>query len=337
MMNFERSALALVGVLTAGLFTVSLIDPASRETAAPQAVIKAQAADSGVYRLVASVKDGLTPLKIDFTLPVTKDLDVVPEADQVLVHLSYDLDSVVKGESQVPRLFLASLPPALTKIRETKERKSAFLKTVLPLVLQVNEEILANRKRLWDLRYRQSLGQRIGPADRLWLIVMAERYGLARDDLDGLIERVDVIVPSLALAQAATESGWGTSRFVREGNAMFGEWTFSKSTQGLIPLSRDAGRTHKIRAFDSLIDSVRSYAWNLNTHRAYEEFRKIRQSLRANGAPLDGMVLAGGLLKYSERGAEYVDVIRSMISANDLRRLDDVRLLEEDAAPRPII
>jgi Bax protein len=332
----------MIGVLTTGLFMAVLMNPVSGETVAPKAVIKSEAIDSGAYRMVASFKAGLAPLKIDFSLPMTKDLeglDVAPEAGpaQVLAQLSYDLESITDGRGRVPRLFLASLPPALAEIRETKKRKNAFFKTVLPLILQVNEDILADRKRLWDLRYRKSLGQRIGAADRLWLIVMAERYNVERGDLDGLLKRVDVIVPSMALAQAATESGWGTSRFVREGNAMFGEWTFSKTTQGLAPLSRDEGKTHRVRIFDSLIDSVRSYAGNLNTHRAYVQFRDIRHSLRARGAPLDGMILAGGLIKYSERGAEYVDMIRSMISANDLRRLDDARLLEEGAGPRPII
>ena len=243
----------------------------------------------------------------------------------VFDRLDYDWDAVAKGSGAVPRIFLARLPKDMKSIREVKTRKALFFRAVLPLVLQVNEEILNQRRRLWRLRAEQKMGRRLDAIDRLWLIVMAERYGVKRGDIDGLLHRVDVISPSLALAQAAEESGWGTSRFVREGNAIFGQWTFS-STRGLTPRRRDDGKKHAVKAFDSLLDSARAYAFNLNTHRAYREYRQLRTQLRRDGAPVDGHALAGTLKRYSQRGEKYVDTIRALIAINKLRPLDDARL-----------
>jgi Bax protein len=250
--------------------------------------------------------------------------------------LGYDLDRVRAGNAAVPRLFLASLPGDIRNIRETRVRKSLFFKSVLPLVLQANEEILRDRRRLWSIHFQQSLDRKLGPADRLWLMVMAERYNVKRGDLDALLKRVDIIPPSLALAQAAEESGWGTSRFVREGNAVFGQWTFSDSGN-LVPARRDDGKLHRIRVFSSLLDSVRAYARNLNTHSAYRGFRRQRHDLRLKGAPLDGLLLVNNLKSYSQRGDKYVETIRTLIETNNLHRLDDARLRDAKSGPRSLI
>jgi Bax protein len=142
-----------------------------------------------------------------------------------------------------------------------------------------------------------------------------------------LISRVDVIPPALALAQAAEESGWGTSRFAKEGNAIFGQWTFALRS-GLTPLKRDQGKKHQVKVFDSLIDSVRAYTVNLNSHRAYKGFRNTRQDLRRAGVPLDSQALVGKLHKYSERGQAYVSALRELINFNDLSPLDGARLYD---------
>lgn len=239
--------------------------------------------------------------------------------------MGYDLDRVRAGEAEVPRLFLASLPGDLNEIQKPQVRKSLFFQTVLPLVLQANEEILRDRRRLWNIHYQQSLGQKPGPADRLWLKVVAERYGVKKSGIEALLNRVDIVPPSLALAQAAEESGWGTSRFVRDGNAVFGQWTFSE-TGSLVPGKRDNGKSHKIKTFSSLLDSVRSYIHNLNTHAAYRQMRRVRQGLRLMGAPLEGLLLAESLKSYSQRGDEYVETIKVLIKTNNLHRLDDARL-----------
>jgi Bax protein len=165
----------------------------------------------------------------------------------------------------------------------------------------------------------------IAAKDRLWLAVMADRYRTKRGDIFMLLDRVDVVPPSMALAQAAEESGWGTSRFAREGNAIFGQWTFSEIGD-LVPHKRDAGKKHRIRSFSSLLNSVRAYVYNLNGHLAYREFRSLRAQMRAGGKTLEGVVLIGKLLGYSQKGQKYVDVIREIIRFNKLQQLDGARL-----------
>ncbi len=268
-----------------------------------------------------------------FKAHLLKSQDSLPETFN---KLGYDLNRVGAGEAEVPRLFLARLPGSLGKIREAPVRKSIFFKTVLPLVLQANEEILGDRRRLWNIHYQRSLGQKTGPADRLWLVMMKERYGVKKGGIETLLKRVDVIPPSLALAQAAEESGWGTSRFVIEGNAVFGQWTFS-DTRSLVPGKRDNDKRHKIKTFPRLIDSVRAYIRNLNTHAAYRKMRQVRHSLRMMGAPLEGLMLAETIKHYSQRGEKYVDTIKNLIESNKLHRLDDARLREASLAPRSFI
>jgi Bax protein len=140
-----------------------------------------------------------------------------------------------------------------------------------------------------------------------------------------MIRRADIIPPSLALAQAAEESGWGTSRFALEGNALFGQWTFAVKG-ALVPKNRDAGKAHRVRAFTSLLDAVRAYVRNLNTHKAYRHFRRERQALRQADRQLAGTVLARTLSSYSERGNKYVRTIQSIITGNQLQNLDKARL-----------
>ena len=347
--TFERSALIAVVGLVAGLVVAVFVSPLERSTAVPKASLRLavsqripapvvpktaapvaktvkttpqKAAASGIDTLtgVVSVRAVIRPRK----LPPLKTVEALSVTFE---QLGYDLERVRAGEAGVPRLFLASLPGDLKDIRESRVRKTLFFKTVLPLVLQVNEEILRDRRRLWKLHFRLSLDQKLGPGDRLWLMVISERYGVKRGDVASLLKRVDIIPPSLALAQAAEESGWGTSRFVREGNAVFGQWTFSKAGN-LVPSRRDADKRHNIKAFSSLLDSVRAYARNLNTHGAYRQLRRARYGLRLRGAPLDGLLLVDNLKSYSQRGQEYVGTIRTLIESNKLRRLDDARLRE---------
>lgn len=229
------------------------------------------------------------------------------------------------GTSGVPRLILASLPHDLAEVPETAERKTIFFRAVLPLVLRVNEEILAERRKLLDIRARLRAHHHVAQAERAWLQAMAERYETTPGDIDQLVKRVDVVPPSLALAQAAEESGWGSSRFVREGNALFGQWVMVDEGHQ-IPLTRDEGRTHRVARFASLLDSVRAYARNLNSHRAYREFRDARAAARAEGHAASGFDLAQHLGRYSQRGAAYIHRIRGLIVVNGLRDLDDAKL-----------
>lgn len=246
--------------------------------------------------------------------------------DTTFERLGYDLERVSRGEDRVPRLFMASLPEDLKGVPETASRKAIFFRTVLPLILRANEEILEDRHRLWRLVSEKRLGRKLKAEDRLWLRALTERYGVSAGDFGTLLARVDVIPPSLALAQSAEESGWGTSRFARQGNAIFGQWTFKKE-KGLVPLAREQGKTHRVKAFDRLIDSVRAYMLNLNSHKAYKGLRRERAAMRRSGRTVDGYILAGHLTKYSQRGQAYVTGIRGLISHNRLRRLDEARLI----------
>jgi len=336
---FERCALGSVFALVGTLLIAVLLSPPAPQTASPKAVLEFPVVTTDLTgrpskkfvpvkaRGSETLLDG-GDVRASDAGHVAPSVNAAAVLDRTFAQMGYDLETIAVGKAEVPRVFLASMPGDIGKMRESAKRKGLFFKTVLPLVLQVNEEITRDRKRLGDLIDAKKRGQKIGPVDRLWLIVMAERYKTKRGDLNALIKRADLIPPSLALAQAAEESGWGTSRFVREGNAMFGQWTWSSSPNAIVPKNRDEGKSHKVRAFDSLLQSVRAYARNLNTHRAYRHLRAQRHELRTSGVALDGMKLAEKLTGYSERGEEYVTTLRSIIVANKLRRLDGARLIK---------
>ena len=367
--RFEHGALLAVAGLVTGLVSVVVKNPLENRTSAPKATLRIAVSAPVSAPVYVPIPAEISPQEIDApTTPkhalkaVTKRLrkagidtligffsvdgedrqhrlqrlKTTGVLSKTFKQLGYDLERVRSGEASVPRLFLASLPSDIKNIREARVRKSIFFQSLLPLVLQANEEILRDRRRLWKLHFQQSLDQKIGPADRLWLMVMSERYGVKKNFIEKLLKCVDIIPPSMALAQAAEESGWGTSRFVREGNAVFGQWTFS-SAGNLVPANRDKDKKHKIRAFPNLLDSVRAYAHNLNTHAAYRQMRKVRSNLRLKGAPLDGLVLVENLKSYSQRGQKYVEGIRALIKGNNLHRFDDARLRDGGTIPRPLI
>ncbi|MDD9990405.1 MAG: glucosaminidase domain-containing protein [Rhodospirillales bacterium] len=233
----------------------------------------------------------------------------------------YDLDQVRAARSPVPRLLLEALPRDLSNMPSVREKKRLFFQTVLPIVLQVNEEIVTARWRLERLAGKLMRADALPPADREWLAAMADLYGTDPFDVQELLNRMDVVPPSLALAQAAEESGWGTSRFARQGNALFGQYTYSTKA-GMLPERRDADRRHRVRSHDNLLAGARAYVHNLNSHWAYEDFRRRRAQLRRSGAQLDGHVLAGELHSYSERRGAYVKSIRRIIRQNRLGDFD---------------
>lgn len=240
--------------------------------------------------------------------------------------VDYRLDAVRKGDQPVPRIIVEKLPADLHRLESLSQRKRVFIKLILPLVLYVNEQILSERGRLVELREDVDRFGRIpDPRDRAWLARMGERYGLDTLDIDALLRRIDMIPPSLAVAQAAEESGWGSSRFAREGNAVFGQYTYV-SGSGLVPLQRDKDRSHEVRSFSRLLDSVGAYMFNLNYHRAYGKFRRTREHQRKSRGRIDGYALAGTLERYSERGGAYVKTIRAIIKSGGLRALDRARL-----------
>ena len=133
--------------------------------------------------------------------------------------------------------------------------------------------------------------------------------------------KVDVVPISLALAQAAIESGWGTSRYLREGNAIFGQYTFDKN-KGMVPSQRDKGKEFLVRKFSNLSDATRSYIKNLNTHPAYDKFRQERRNMRMSGELLSGKQLANYLTSYSERRGEYIKDLKKLIESNNFMKFD---------------
>jgi Bax protein len=248
--------------------------------------------------------------------------------------VDYRLQPVRDGIQQVPRIVIEQMPEDLHSLKPALQRKRVFIKLLLPLVLFVNERIWADRGRLIELREDiRRFGVIPDPSDRRWLRRMCKQYGLDVVNVDALLRHIDVIPPSLAIAQAAEETGWGTSRFVREGNAVFGQRTFEDDT-GLVPKRREEGETYQVRAFGRLLDSVAAYMFNLNSHHAYAAFRRARDHQRKTLGDLDGHTLAGTLERYSERRKAYVEAIREIIKTGGLRALDRARLGDGNLAAR---
>jgi Bax protein len=242
----------------------------------------------------------------------------------------FSLSPIRRGHEPVPRLLLAELPHDYAKVKQVELRKRLFFKTMLPLVLRVNEEIVTARRRLVGLMAILEAGHDLKPADRVWLDNLAERYKTNSGEFATLLRRVDAVSPALAIAQAVEESGWGRSRFARKGNALFGQRVWSTG-EGLVPNAREDGETFEVRAFEGLIDSVRAYALNLNRHPAYADFRATRAVQRATEVSLDPYSLADTLVVYSERREHYVETLKSIIRSNRLEQFEVARL-----APRPV-
>lgn len=263
------------------------------------------------------------------SLPAAERASAAPPTAAALstrfASLEYDLAAVRETARHVPRFYLDSLPRDLARMSSVQARKTLFIKIVLPVVLRVNEELEAARRRVEWLLDRLARPGAIAPSDRRWLEEIAERCDIDPFDREALMSRLDVVPPSLAIAQAAEETGWGTSRFAREGNALFGMYTY-RAALGMLPKRRDAHRRHRVRSFPSLLEAGSAYARNLNCHPAYAEFRQARAALRADGTPMSGYALAGELTRYSERGTAYIRTIRRIIRQNSLDDFDRARL-----------
>ena len=213
------------------------------------------------------------------------------------------------------------LPEELKNIESTKKRKDLFIKIVLPLILSENNRILRDRDILFKVLNKNNNTK----SERQWLDKKFKQYGVVNKDVTTLKIRMDIIPVSLALAQAAKESGWGTSRFAIEGNALFGQWTYSG--EGITPAAADKGDKHKVMAFSVLKSSVRAYQRNLNTHKSYKAFRKERATQRDNEENLDSTLLANYLHSYAETGEEYVKILKQIINQNNLKDFDKAKIL----------
>ncbi len=239
---------------------------------------------------------------------------------QLYEDTDYRLEDIRKNKLVKP-VALDSFPREIKKIENTKKRKDFFIQIVLPLILQENNNIRLDRKRLFSIINKSNNTV----IEKKWLVKKYKQYGVTSRDLSTLKIRMDEVPVSLALAQAAKETGWGTSRFAQEGNALFGQWTWSG--EGLKPKEADENEGHKVMKFNVLQASVRAYQRNLNTHSTYKEFRLARAKLRDDGLPLDSIILSEYLNEYAETGEQYVETLKKIIKQNDLKDFDNARLL----------
>lgn len=276
---------------------------------------------------LVSCKDSVAPV---YPGPVVKVLNntVVGELEAEYHRRSYQLDKLENG---VPPLILQTLPKDLQQLSPQNDKKRFFLKSILPMILLANEEIRQEREQVKDFKRLLDQGQPLEDHQLQILSTLAARYEVknaSKDPsaiVDALLIRVDIIPPELAMAQAANESAWGTSRFSQLANNLFGEWTFSPGT-GLVPMDRPEGATYEVRRFESIYASIRSYLRNLNTHTAYSELRQLRAEARAAAQPLSGIKLAEGLFRYSIRGEDYVRDLQLLIRQNRLNRFSSASL-----------
>ncbi|WP_308909529.1 glucosaminidase domain-containing protein [Pseudokordiimonas caeni] len=254
------------------------------------------------------------------------------DPEEVIEHVYAVLSTDLTAEGDIPRAFASRLPENIAEIELVEERKRMFTAAILPLVLRANEIIESDRNRILAIKARFDSRGDVRSYDEKWLRTVARTFRVPIGEkleprvFKDLLLRVDVIPPSLALAQAAMESGWGTSHFALQGNALFGEWVWGDDANGIIPRARAEGRNHKVKSFNELLDSVKSYMINLNRHASYRSLRLRRAALREQAEPLTGPALAPALADYSERGQDYVNDIMGIITYNGLEDLDSVRL-----------
>ncbi len=240
---------------------------------------------------------------------------------ELLKDTNYDLDEIRKSKMVKP-VKLSLLPQEINKIESTKEKKKLFLSIILPLILEENNRIKLDRIKLFSILNKNNNSK----SEIRWLNSKFKQYGVVKKDLSTLKIRMDEIPVSLALAQAAKETGWGTSRFAIEGNALFGQWTYSG--EGIKPAGADdSDGSHKVMKFKVLKASVRAYQRNLNTHNSYRQFRQARAIMRDNDRELDSLELADYLDKYAATGKEYTIIIKKIIEQNTLQDFDKVKLL----------
>ena len=224
-------------------------------------------------------------------------------------------------------LQLDSSPlPDFTQYADVNAKKQAFFAYLQPVVAVNNQRILDDRARLAALA--NTSDEALSRADRRFLAGLVDRYDIdtsasSEDQRAELMVRLDTVPMSLALTQAAMESAWGTSRFAREGNNLFGQWCYQPGC-GIVPKRRGEGQVHEVASFDDVDAAVASYLRNINSHRAYADLRAARADLRATNQPVTGNAMANHLLRYSERGLDYVEEIQSMIRVNKLAVLDGV-------------
>ena len=290
----------------------------------------------GFYNSFSKKKES-KGLSVNYTIKNTKifetnssdvTVDYISESSEMIEIFNkyqFSVDNLLNNQSANLVIF-SSLPSDFMDIQPIIERKRLFINTLIPIIYSENLQILNDRKKILDW-WRESDGENFSrdfwPQ---WLFELSEKYGSSDSNLGNLLMRVDIIPISLALAQSAIESGWGTSRYSREGNAVFGQYTFDES-KGLKPKDRNENDEFFIKKFPNLSESVRSYLKNINTHLAYADFREERKKLRMSGENLSGYKLVNFLKDYSERRESYVKDVKEIMSSNNFQKYDKGNVL----------
>jgi len=250
--------------------------------------------------------------------------------------LNYTPEAWQAGIREVPRVYLPLIGERWGSGRSdeltVENKKRLFFRTLAPLILRANELIMVDRIRLSDIRSSHMKSTAISEEEQSWILKLAKIYKIdAKEDqvtsalIDALWKKADIVPVSLALAQAAEESGWGTSRFAAQGNAVYGQWTWGSNAITPEKQRKELGN-YGIASFETLQQSISAYMLNLNTHNAYASLREKRAELREKSEKITGHILAGQLTKYSERGEEYVKSLRSLMDYNRLSPTDDAYL-----------
>ena len=250
--------------------------------------------------------------------------------EELFKETDYNLEDVRETKLVKP-IRLSLLPEEMKKIENTNKRKTLFIQIVLPLIIEENTKVKLDRIRLFNILNKSNNTQ----SEKNWINAKFKQYGVVNKDLSTLKIRMDIVPTSIAIAQAAKETGWGTSRFALEGNALFGQWTWSG--EGIKPSGAKSDTTHKVMRFKILKSSVKAYIRNLNTHSSYRSFRMARAELRDKKKGLDSLILANYLDKYAETGIEYVKILKQIIKQNRLTDFDDAKLLPSSLQLKSLI
>lgn len=260
--------------------------------------------------------------------PKTIEIASLDELMSLFDRLNYNRKSWQEGSREVPRLIFDNVHEGwkeTSNIIPVQQKKAIFFRLMAPLILMSNENILATREQIEEASLNSP--QLLKLAAKYKVISSVENE-FEESHRQRLLKRVDTLPPSLVLAQAAEESGWGTSRFAIEGNSFFGQWDFSGN--GMVPAKqRKELGNYGLARFEYPLDSVKGYMLNINSHPAYEKLRELRAKLHASHQPVTGLVLAGTLDKYSERGQAYIEGLREMIRYNGLDQVDDAYLSDK--------
>ncbi len=258
--------------------------------------------------------------KVDVEIPEADK--VKPKSNEVPPRKSLtQLMKVDLGTAKDTLQSSAALPD-FQSIQDTEERKKLFVQFLKPVIKTENARILQDRYLIKRIYKGVKNGDELSKKDKRWLASIAKQYRVKNREFPSneafldLLMHVDIIPVDLAIAQAANESAWGTSRFARIGNNMFGQWCF-KPGCGIVPGQRKEGSTHEVAAFQTVAGSVESYMHHVNSHPAYQQLRALRYKKRLEGQKPDGYTMALGLQKYSGIGMKYVNILRSMMKKQE--------------------